>query len=114
MDTTTQQSWRELTKRLLTELADIPYAVSTNLAKQTVFDERSDHYLVLVQGWDHGQRMHGCLVHIEIIEDKIWIQQDGTEYGMATEFLTAGIPKSQIVLGFKSPRRRELTGFAVG
>jgi len=32
---------------------------------------------------ENRRRVHGCLVHIDIIEDKIWIQADGTERGLA-------------------------------
>ena len=113
MDTATLNNWRELIKRLLTELATIPYAIGPELSKQTVFDACTDNYLVLVQGWDNMQRMHGCLAHVQLIDGKIWIQQDGTEYGIATKLLAAGVPKARIVLGFKAPQRREHTGFAV-
>ena len=113
MDTETLNGWRDLIKRLLTELAEIPYATGDELTKKTVFDETSDQYLVLVQGWDDARRMHGCLAHLEIIDGKIWVQQDGTEYGIATELLAAGVSKTNIVLGFKSPRSRHHTGFAV-
>ena len=58
--------------------------------------------------------MHGCLVHIDIINDKIWIQRDFTEEGVASELVELGVPKTDIVLGFKSPFVREFTGFAVG
>ena len=57
--------------------------------------------------------MHGCMVHVEIKNGKIWIQQDGSEEGIATELWAAGISKDQIVLGFKSPQSRVYTGFAL-
>jgi len=50
---------------------------------------------------------------VEIIDSKIWIHRDGTEDGIASELLKVGIPKERIVLGFKSPRMRKHTGFAV-
>ena len=52
------------------------------------------------------------MVHIDIINDKIWIQRDGTEDGIATELLSAGVPKDRIVLGFRSPEMRKHTEFA--
>ena len=55
---------------------------------------------------------HGCLIHLDIIEGKIWVQRDGTEYGVANELLEAGVPKEHIILGFKSPRMRQYTQFA--
>jgi hypothetical protein len=57
--------------------------------------------------------VHGCLLHIDIIDDKIWIQQDGTEEGIALELLDAGIPYERIVLGFRHPDIRPYTDFAV-
>jgi hypothetical protein len=103
---------RALVRRVLKELADIPYSYGA-LEKRILFDETTDNYAVVTVGWEHdGQRAHGCLVHVEIRDGKIWIQRDGTEDGVANAFLEAGIPKERIVLGFHSPARRALTGFA--
>lgn len=38
------------------------------------------------------KRVHGCLLHVEIIDDKIWIQRDGTEDGIADELVEAWHP----------------------
>jgi XisI protein len=48
-------------------------------------------------GWDKDRRVHGCLVHIDLIDGKIWIQRDGTEDGIAADLERAGIPKEDIV-----------------
>jgi hypothetical protein len=50
---------------------------------------------------------------VEIINDKIWIHRDGLEDGIANDLVRAGIPKSQIVLGFHPPKIRQYTEFAV-
>ena len=115
MDAATLNEWRRLIKKLLTDLAAIPYAGKVAPKAKTVFDESADAYLVVVEGWDDVLRLHGCVAHLEIRGDKIWILLDGTEYGLATELLAAGVPKDHIVLGFKSPRSRAQlqTGFAV-
>jgi hypothetical protein len=44
---------------------------------------------------------------------KLPIQYDDTEEGIATDLLEAGVPKADIVLGFRHPKIREYTGFAV-
>jgi hypothetical protein len=44
---------------------------------------------------------------------KIWIQEDGIEYGIAKDLEDAGIPKSEIVLGFQPPDVRPFTEYAV-
>lgn len=43
----------------------------------------------------------------------MWIQRDGTEDGIALDLENAGIPKDHIVLGFKPPEVRPMTGYAV-
>jgi hypothetical protein len=53
-----------------------------------------------------------CVVHIEIIDGKVWIQEDGIEHGIATDLERAGIPKSDIVLGFQPPEVRPYTEYA--
>jgi hypothetical protein len=83
-----------------------------NIQYETVFDRETDRYLVMIQGWEGRRRIHGCIIHIDIIDGKIWIQRDGTEYGVAGELVKAGVPKGKIVLGFKSPELRKYTEFA--
>jgi hypothetical protein len=114
MDAATLNEWRRLIKKSLTELAAVPYAGKTTLTAKTVFDETADAYLVVVEGWDDVLRLHGCVAHLEIRGDKIWVLLDGTEYGLATELVDAGVSKEHIVLGFKPPSRRAQlqTGFA--
>jgi hypothetical protein len=101
---------RHIIKRILTEYAKIPYAYG-EIQSQTVFDQPNDHYLLVNVGWD-AERIHDCLVHVDIIDDKCWIQCDGTEYGIAKELEDAGIPKKNIVLAFRSPELRKHTGYA--
>lgn len=48
-----------------------------------------------------------------MIDGKIWVQYDGTEEGVATELVDAGVPKVDIVLGFRHPSVRQYTEFAV-
>jgi len=80
---------------------------------ETIIDTQNNHYLLVEVGWQNGRRIYGALLHIDIIDQKLWIQQDGTEEGIANEFVALGIPKQQIVLGFKPSDRRRVTEFAV-
>jgi hypothetical protein len=113
MDTDTLNQWRRTIKRILSDLAAIPFPEVVTMTAKTVFDETADVYLVIVEGWQGVRRLHGCLVHVDIKGDKIWVQQDGTEDGVVADLQAAGIPKECIVLGFKSPQSRSHTQFAV-
>ena len=110
MDTCTTH--RTLVERILTDYTTVPYAHG-EVELQPVFDREGDHYLVMLVGRDGIHRVHGCLIHIDLRDDKIWIQRDGTEYGIARELVDAGVPKEQIVLAFHAPEKRPYTGYAV-
>ncbi len=69
--------------------------------------------LLVEIGWQNGRRIYGTLLHIDIIDQKLWIQQDGIEEGIADELVALGVPKQQIVLGFKPIDRRKVTEFAI-
>lgn len=78
-----------------------------------VFDDNRHSYQLMYIGWDDTRRMHSSVLHLRLRGDKIWIEYDGTEEGIATALLEAGVPKEDIVLGFYSPRKRQYTDFAV-
>lgn len=80
---------------------------------ETVFDEAAGHYELLYVGWNRKDRVHGAIIHVDLRGDKVWIQHDGTERGIAEDLLEAGIPREQIVLAFHEPEVRQHTGFAV-
>jgi len=80
---------------------------------EVLFDREHDCYCVLSVGWDGELHVHSCLIHIDVNGDKIWIQRNNTEDGIAAELEAVVVPKSSIVLGFKSPAIRQYTGYAV-
>ena len=108
---TSLDSYRSIIELVLTEYSKYPYAYG-QIERQLVFDRTRDHYLLMSVGWDK-QRVHGSLIHIDLIDGKCWIQRDGTETGIAPELEAAGIPKNRIVLAFRSPEIRPQTGYAV-
>ena len=81
---------------------------------ESIVDPVGDHYEIVTVGWVGQERVHSCLLHIDLRNCKIWIQYDGIEGGVAERLVAAGVPKHDIVLGFQSPFKRKFTEFAVG
>ena len=81
---------------------------------EAIADCEKDHYEVMHVGWDGERRVHGSVVHIDIIGGKVWVQYDGTSRPVAEELVAAGIPREDIVLGFHPSKVRPLTDYAVG
>lgn len=81
---------------------------------EPIFDLARDHYQLLSVGWNKYQRIHGTILHVDIRNDKIWVQYDGTEEGIANRLVEMGVPHEDIVLAFHPPYKRPYTNFAVG
>ena len=50
---------------------------------------------------------------LNIKEQKIWIQRDFTEAGIAQQLVERGVPKADVVLSFRSPFVRQFSEFAI-
>ena len=108
----TLDTYRRIVQDVLREYVQVQYAYG-NIQNEAIFDREADRYLVISVGWHNVKRIHGCLIHIDIADGKVWIQRDGTEHGIARELEKAGIPRERIVLGFHTPDVREYTEYAV-
>jgi hypothetical protein len=106
------ERYREIIKNVLRPIAERRYT-ERDVQNEAVCDTANDRYLVMSIGWQYPKRVHGCIVHLDIIDGKVWIHQDSTEDGIAYDLEAAGIPKSDIVLGFHPADVRPHTGYAV-
>jgi hypothetical protein len=103
----------EIIKRVLRPYASIKPSVG-DVDVEFICDDAQGHYELMQCGWIDQRRVHGSVIHIDVRDDKVWIQHDGTNARIAEQLMEAGIPQRQIVLGFHSPRKRLLTEFATG
>lgn len=74
------------------------------LQYQIVRDTHQHHYQLVVTGWQQTKRIHGIVVQIDLRDDLVWIQENGTDFDIAAELEERGIEKSKIVLAYLSPR----------
>ncbi|MBO0861188.1 MAG: XisI protein [Chloracidobacterium sp.] len=113
METVKQKTekYRQLIQEYLTRFAAIPN-LESGVRDRTLFDRQNDSYAVIAEGWDGEERVHFIVAHLEIIDGKIWIQADNTDVVIARELEAAGVPKADIVLGFRPPSIRPLTEYA--
>lgn len=106
----TRAADRQVIEKVLADYAAVPYAHG-DVETQTVFDRDSDRYLLMIVGHEGKRRVHGCLVHIDIVGDEIRVERDGTELGMAPELVRAGIPAHRIILAFHHRGARPYSEF---
>jgi hypothetical protein len=83
------------------------------LTPEIVTDTIHNRYQLLLRGWNGYQYTFKIAFHLDIINGKVWLQQNNTEFRIADELVENGIPKLDIILGFIIPQQRQYTGFAV-
>jgi hypothetical protein len=104
--------YRETVQKLLQSYAAFSrddQEVDTEL----ILDATRNHYQLVHVGWQNERRVYGCVLHLDIKDGKIWLQHNGTENDIAAELVEMGIPKTDIVVGFHSPFKRQFTEYAV-
>lgn len=106
------KEYRVKVKQILTEFSQYKPSYGEVEIEQ-IFDVERDHYQVVSVGWNNQRRIYGCMMHLDIKNDKIWIQQNTTEVDLARQLVEMGIPKHDIVIGFHTPKMRQLTDFGV-
>ncbi|MEG3436019.1 XisI protein [Pannus brasiliensis CCIBt3594] len=104
--------YRRIAREIFIEHSEIKPAHG-EIQMKPLFDETRDRYQLLRAGWIEEERVYGALIPIDLEDDKIWIQYDGTEVGVANELLEKGVPREDIVLAYHSPLTRQYDGLAV-
>ncbi|MBN3911174.1 MAG: XisI protein [Nostoc sp. NMS1] len=111
MDNLTQ--YQNTIKQILTEYQKISSQVTVvDIDEVLMFDDERSQYLWFNIGWKQGKRVKGISVYIRIKNERIYIEEDLTEEGMAIELMRLGVPPSDIVLAFQPPEVRKYTEFA--
>jgi XisI protein len=96
------------------ELSNSQHANTTDaMSDRLILDEQRDQYLWLRCGWDGKRRVQHIILYLQIQNGKIWVEEDSTNLAIVDDLLEAGIPKTDIILGFHHPSKRALTEFAL-
>ena len=108
MDKVTQ--YRKYVQTLLSQYAKDDIS-GDETEVQLIFDTERDHYQWTNVGWQHFNRIYRCIVHFDIKDGKIWLQQNLTDQNPAEELVEMGVPRDDIVLGLQPPYKRQYTEY---
>ena len=108
----TLERYRAIVQELLEKQAAIKYSQG-DFRRELVIDHDHDRYLLLAMGWDKKKRVHDVVMHIDICDGKIWIQENRTDLDIAKELMQAGVSADHIVLGLLPPTARQYSDFAI-
>ncbi len=71
------------------------------------------HYQIVRMGWPNEQQVFNVIFHIDLIDGKIWVQRNMSDYDIVGDIEVQGVPKKDIVLAFHIPEMRAHTAYAL-
>ncbi|MEZ4708798.1 MAG: XisI protein [Caldilineaceae bacterium] len=93
----TVENYRQIVKQLLTIYSQIPY-VHDDLFDETIFDDESGRYLLVTMGWQGSKRINTIVLHLDLRDDKVWIQCNNTDQDIVQELVQSGIAPADIAI----------------
>ena len=78
--------YRDILEGILDKHHRIPFSHG-EIESRFIIDRDRNNFVLMNVGWDGDRRIHGCVVHVEIINGKIWIHRDGIEDGITDELV---------------------------
>ena len=106
-------NYRTIVQKVLQDFVALREANNSPIQTRVLLDTTNDHYQVLRTGWRDGKQVFNVIFHIDIINGKIWLQRNVSDYDIVEDIEQYDVPKSDIVLAFHSPVMRPMTGYAV-
>ena len=106
------EAYRAIIRRVMGEIREyIPD--EEGIRYELILDDANGHYELMRSGWFNHRRIHGSILHIDLLGPKVYVEHDGTNLEVVKELLDAGIPAKRMVLSFHPPQQRQYTEFAV-
>ena len=106
--------YKTIVKQLLDKFVSIyGTSMTSDVDYLRVYDDENAQYMILRHGWDGKRRVQGIPLFARLIDNKVWVEEDWTDFEFVDRLLDAGIKKQDIVLAFHHPTMRKFTEFAV-
>lgn len=80
--------------------------------RRILIDRENNSFQLLSIGWSGKHYTFGPIFHFDIIDGKIWMQCNNTEWEVVDYLMEHGVDRQDIVLGFVPPHARHFSGFA--
>lgn len=106
------KTYQDAIVSLLEAYAAIKPANMPDIQHQVLADRERNHFALVRLGWTQGKFVYHCVMHFDIIDGKVWLQQNRTDQDLAEELIQKGVTRQDIVLGFVPPYARAHSGFA--
>ena len=82
------------------------YFSDDGVVTQLLFDDERGHYQWMDVGWKGTKRVNQSIMHFDIQDGRVWLQQNLTEQNPAEDLVDMGVLREDIVLGLQPLYKR--------
>jgi hypothetical protein len=104
------KKYQKIILQVLEVYANIKSPFMPEVENLIIADTKNHHYQLVRMGWYKDRHVHYTVFHFDILEGKIWIQENRTDVKIDEELIEAGIAREDIFSGMMHPEMRRLTG----
>jgi hypothetical protein len=94
--------------KVLEDYASITSPFMPDVENKVIIDTKNHHYQLVRMGWYKDRHVHYTVFHFDILDGKVWIQENRTDVKIDQELTAAGIPAKDICSGLQHPMMRAL------
>ena len=91
-------NYQEAIKEEMTYQLELGYSDMPEVTYKLIED--GFQFIVLAVGWHENKYVHDLWFHLELIEDKIWIYENNTDYQLGKALVQRGIDKDDLVVAW--------------
>jgi XisI protein len=92
--------------QLLESYAAIKSPFMPDVENRIIADTKNHHYQLVRMGWYKDRHVHYTVFHFDILQNKIWIQENRTDVKIDQELIEAGVSPKDILSGMQHPAMR--------
>jgi len=93
---------------VLEEYAAIKSPFMPDVENKVIADTRNHHYQLIRMGWYKDRHVHYTVFHFDLVDGKVWIQENRTDVKIDDELIAHGVASKDIFSGLQHPVLREL------
>lgn len=94
---------------VLEEYAAITSPFMPDVENKVIADTKNHHYQLIRMGWYKDRHVHYTVFHFDLVDGKVWIQENRTDVKIDEELIAHGVSPKDIVSGLQHPVLREIT-----
>jgi hypothetical protein len=102
------KKYQKIILQVLEEYANIKSPFMPEVENLIIADTKNHHYQLVRMGWYKDRHVHYTVFHFDVLDNKVWIQENRTDVKIDEELIEAGIAAKDICSGMEHPAMRRL------